>query len=81
MPADIEMAVFGAGAVGKSCICVQYIQGHFVNIYDPTVEDVYRKPTEVDGTIYVLTIVDTAGQDTVGPDLLPLSRVFPGACD
>uniref|UniRef100_A0A7S1M3T9 Ras-like protein n=1 Tax=Neobodo designis TaxID=312471 RepID=A0A7S1M3T9_NEODS len=60
---EINIVVLGAGAVGKSCVTIQFIQGHFVDCYDATIEDVYRKPVEVDGCNYVLTIVDTAGQD------------------
>jgi small GTP-binding protein len=63
---DIPVVLLGSGAVGKSCIAIQYIQGHFVDRYDATIEDVYRKPVEVDNTPAVLTIVDTAGQDAFG---------------
>lgn len=63
---DIPIVVLGGGAVGKSCITIQYIQGHFVDKYDATIEDVYRKPVDVDGHPAVLTIVDTAGQDAFG---------------
>jgi small GTP-binding protein len=60
---EIPMVILGAGLVGKSCLAIQFIQGHFVDRYDSTIEDVYRKPVEVDGSNYVLTIVDTAGQE------------------
>lgn len=63
---DIPVVVLGSGAVGKSCITIQYIQGHFVERYDPTIEDVFRKPVEIDNQPAVLTIVDTAGQDAFG---------------
>jgi GTPase KRas protein len=63
MPSDIPVVVLGGGAVGKSCITIQYINGHFVDRYDATIEDVYRKSVEVDGQSSVLTIVDTAGQE------------------
>lgn len=63
---DIPVVVLGGGAVGKSCLTIQYIQGHFVDRYDATIEDVYRKPVEIDGSNSVLTIVDTAGQDAFG---------------
>lgn len=63
---EIPIVVLGAGAVGKSCLTIQYIQGHFVDRYDPTIEDVYRKPVDIDGQQAVLTIVDTAGQDAFG---------------
>lgn len=60
---EISIVVLGSGAVGKSCISIQYIQGHFVERYDSTIEDIYRKPCSVDGEPATLTIVDTAGQD------------------
>ena len=66
MPSDIPVVILGGGAVGKSCIAIQYIQGHFVDRYDATIEDVYRKSVEVDGQTSVLTIVDTAGQEGFG---------------
>ncbi len=30
---------------------------------DPTIEDMYRKSVFVEGTMYVLDVVDTAGQE------------------
>lgn len=35
--------VVGAGGVGKSALTIQLIQNHFVDEYDPTIEDSYRK--------------------------------------
>ena len=63
---DISVVVLGHGAVGKSCIAIQYVQGHFVDKYDATIEDIFRKPAEIDGQPVVLSIVDTAGQDAFG---------------
>ncbi|KAF5224078.1 putative GTP-binding protein [Trypanosoma cruzi] len=63
---DIPIVVLGGGGVGKSCLTIQYIQGHFVDKYDATIEDVYRKPIDIDNQPAVLTIVDTAGQDAFG---------------
>ena len=59
----MQLVVLGSGGVGKSCITIQYIQGHFVDRYDATIEDIYRKSSEIDGITSVLTIIDTAGQD------------------
>jgi len=42
---------------------VRFIQGNFVEKYDPTIEDSYRKLVEVDGTACMLDIMDTAGQE------------------
>ena len=47
---------------GKSALTVRFIQGNFVEKYDPTIEDSYRKLVEVDGTACMLDIMDTAGQ-------------------
>jgi len=57
------MTVVGAGAVGKSAITVRFIAGNFVEKYDPTIEDSYRKQIEIDGSACVLDIMDTAGQE------------------
>ena len=35
--------IFSAGGVGKSALTIQLIQNHFVDEYDPTIEDSYRK--------------------------------------
>lgn len=36
---------------------------HFLEEYDPTIEDSYRKLVQVDGTSCVLEVLDTAGQE------------------
>ncbi|WAR25735.1 RAP1-like protein, partial [Mya arenaria] len=43
---------------------VQFVQGIFVEKYDPTIEDSYRKQVEVDGQQCMLEILDTAGTST-----------------
>jgi Ras-related protein Rap-1A/Ras-related protein Rap-1B len=59
----IKMAVMGGGGVGKSAITVKYVQQIFVDKYDPTIEDSYRTHREIDGEIYTLEILDTAGTE------------------
>merc|ERR1719355_454014 len=61
--AEYRIVVVGAGGVGKSALTVRFIQGNFVEKYDPTIEDSYRKLVEVDGTACMLDIMDTAGQE------------------
>jgi len=58
-----KLVMLGGGAVGKSAITVQLVSGHFVQIYDPTIEDSYRTSISVDGEMVSLDILDTAGQE------------------
>ena len=46
---EIKIVVLGSGGVGKSALCVQYVQGVFCEKYDPTIEDSYRKPVDLGG--------------------------------
>jgi len=63
MVKELKLVVLGSGGVGKSAITVQFVQGVFVEKYDPTIEDSYRKNVEVDGQQYLLEILDTAGTE------------------
>ncbi|OWB64664.1 hypothetical protein B5S29_g5878 [[Candida] boidinii] len=58
---DYKLVVLGAGGVGKSCLTVQFVQGIYIESYDPTIEDSYSKEIEVDGRACNLEILDTAG--------------------
>jgi len=60
---EYRITVVGAGAVGKSALTVRFIAGNFVEKYDPTIEDSYRKQCEVDGVAVAMDIMDTAGQE------------------
>lgn len=40
---------------------VQFVQGIFVEKYDPTIEDCYRKQVDISGQQCMLEILDTAG--------------------
>ena len=59
----IKLSVLGTGGVGKSAITLRYVRDRFVEDWDPTIEDAYRKTVDVDGSICTLEILDTAGQD------------------
>jgi len=61
--AEYSFVIVGTGSVGKSAITVRFIQGSFVERYDPTIEDCYLKQVDVDGVPCVLDIMDTAGQE------------------
>ena len=59
---EYKIVVLGSGGVGKSALTVQYCCGTFVEKYDPTIEDFYRKDTDIDNTPITLEILDTAGK-------------------
>eukprot|EP01100_Stratorugosa_tubuloviscum_P011039 TRINITY_DN484_c0_g2_i3.p1 TRINITY_DN484_c0_g2~~TRINITY_DN484_c0_g2_i3.p1 ORF type:complete len:222 (-),score=71.16 TRINITY_DN484_c0_g2_i3:141-737(-) len=63
MATEMKVVVLGGGGVGKSAISVQFVSYHFVESYDPTVEDSHRKQIVVDEESVILSILDTAGQE------------------
>ncbi|KIY43779.1 ras-domain-containing protein [Fistulina hepatica ATCC 64428] len=58
-----NLVVVGGGAVGKSALTIQFFQDKFVEEWDPTIEDVYRKQCLIDNELVVLDVLDTAGQE------------------
>ncbi|XP_064105422.1 ras-related protein Rap-2b-like [Macrobrachium nipponense] len=60
---EFKVVVLGSGGVGKSALTVQFVSGCFMEKYDPTIEDFYRKEIEVDASPCVLEILDTAGTE------------------
>jgi GTPase SAR1 family protein len=41
---EYKLVVVGGGGVGKSALTIQFIQGHFLEEYDPTIEgNIYIK--------------------------------------
>ncbi|THW96846.1 ras-related protein RSR1 [Aureobasidium pullulans] len=55
---EYHIVVLGSGGVGKSCLT-----GVWIERYDPTIEDSYRKQIDVDGRQVILEILDTAGTE------------------
>ncbi|KZF23030.1 ras-domain-containing protein [Xylona heveae TC161] len=58
-----QVVVLGAGGVGKSCLTAQFVQGVWIESYDPTIEDSYTKQIPIDGRQCMLEILDTAGTE------------------
>ncbi|TFY75392.1 hypothetical protein EWM64_g8621 [Hericium alpestre] len=67
MPSDIlrkrKIAVLGSRSVGKSSLVMQFIEGHFMESYYPTIENTFSKSVNYHGVEYDCDIIDTAGQD------------------
>jgi len=55
--------VLGTGGVGKSALTIRLVTDNFLDEYDPTIEDSYRKQVTIDDDAAVLDILDTAGQE------------------
>merc|ERR1712232_1429091 len=58
-----KICCLGDGGVGKTALTIQLCSNHFVEEYDPTIEDSYRKQVVIDGQPCLLAILDTAGQE------------------
>lgn len=63
MPKQINITVLGDGSVGKSCVTTRYVNNEFLESYDPTIQDSFRKDEFIDGEDVVVEILDTAGQE------------------
>ncbi|RBR24379.1 uncharacterized protein FIESC28_02869 [Fusarium coffeatum] len=58
-----KLTLLGDGGVGKTALVHQICMQRFLETYDPTIEDSYRKQIPVDGQNCMLEILDTAGQE------------------
>ncbi|CDZ97536.1 ras protein [Phaffia rhodozyma] len=58
-----RITMLGDGGVGKTALAVQFTSAEFVQDYDPTIEDSYRKNLVIEGEQHVIEIFDTAGQE------------------
>ena len=58
-----KLVVLGGGGVGKSALTIRLVTDNFLEEYDPTIEDSYRKEVMVDESCALLDILDTAGQE------------------
>mmetsp|Transcript_18897 Transcript_18897/g.48058 ORF Transcript_18897/g.48058 Transcript_18897/m.48058 type:complete len:192 (-) Transcript_18897:61-636(-) len=63
MKTHYKICVLGDGGVGKTALTIQLCSNHFVEEYDPTIEDSYRKQVVIDEESCLLEILDTAGQE------------------
>uniref|UniRef100_A0A672YVL1 GTP-binding protein Rheb n=1 Tax=Sphaeramia orbicularis TaxID=375764 RepID=A0A672YVL1_9TELE len=62
-PKSRKIAILGYRSVGKSSLTIQFVEGQFVDSYDPTIENTFTKMITINGQDYHLQLVDTAGQD------------------
>jgi len=63
-PAIIHKVIMvGSGGVGKSALTLQFMYDEFVEDYEPTKADSYRKKVVLDGEEVQIDVLDTAGQE------------------
>lgn len=62
-PALHKVIMVGSGGVGKSALTLQFMYDEFVEDYEPTKADSYRKKVILDGEEVQIDILDTAGQE------------------
>ncbi|KAI6235016.1 Ras-related protein Ral-a [Aphelenchoides besseyi] len=58
-----KVIMVGSGGVGKSALTLQFMYDEFVEEYEPTKADSYRKRVVLDGEDCSVDILDTAGQE------------------
>ncbi|OQR76458.1 ras-related protein Ral-A-like [Tropilaelaps mercedesae] len=58
-----KVIMVGSGGVGKSALTLQFMYGEFIEDYEPTKADMYRRKVMLDGENVQIDILDTAGQE------------------
>lgn len=58
-----KVIMVGSGGVGKSALTLQFMYDEFVEDYEPTKADSYRKKIAIEGQEGQIDILDTAGQE------------------
>lgn len=73
--------VLGSGGVGKSALTVQFVSNTFIEKYDPTIEDFYRKEIEVVFNLQFFFLENRSGKKlecNISYDLCTILLIFSG---
>ncbi|CAH8578635.1 unnamed protein product [Schistosoma bovis] len=62
-PTILRIAIVGSGGVGKSSLTLQFVYSEFLQDYEPTKANSYRRKMTLDGVPLQFDILDTAGQE------------------
>jgi len=61
---QFRAVVLGSGGVGKSTLTLRFVKNTFIDIYDPTIEELFTKDIDLDAKQRVrLEVLDTAGAE------------------
>jgi len=63
----IKMIMLGNTGVGKSALVCQYVCGKFVERYDPTIEDSFKKEFQIEKSKLMFEILDTSRMERFEP--------------
>ena len=63
MVKNFKLVILGPENSGKSALVTQFLDNRFVEDYEPTKADSYRKKVVLDGEEVQIDILDTAGQE------------------
>ena len=55
--------MLAASGIGKSALTIRFITNQFLEGYDPTIEDSYRKQVMIDNEPVSVDVLDTAGRE------------------
>jgi len=58
-----KVCILGQGAVGKSALTQMFVEERFQQAYNPTINHTFTKKIKVRGEDFLMSILDTAGQD------------------
>ncbi len=58
-----KIVLLGSEGVGKSAITIKYLRNKFIEDYDPTIEEIYRKDIIIGEELQTIQIHDTAGHE------------------
>ncbi|VDP77641.1 unnamed protein product [Schistosoma curassoni] len=61
-PTILRIAIVGSGGVGKSSLTLQFVYSEFLQDYEPTKANSYRRKMTLDGVPLQFDILDTAGK-------------------
>ena len=76
MGEEVNIFLLGDSCVGKSAAAVQYVQNIFIEKYDSTTLDTYRKLAEIEGVTVLFHVFDLGSQ--CDPAMLGLSPYTDG---
>ena len=58
-----KLVVLGFRGVGKSALIARFVQDHFLEVYEPTIEYTFRTTRLRNSVRFVCDVLDTAAQD------------------